>query len=103
MICGYQLTEVRDMQVLRIIVTGRVQGVGFRYFIYKLATKMGVKGTVRNLDDGSVEIICHTDDYEMFIDAVRKGNGFSRVDDLYVEKIHPASIASRHLRSFTII
>ncbi len=40
----------------RLIVTGRVQGVGFRYFTRDAARLDGVRGTVRNLDDGGVEV-----------------------------------------------
>jgi acylphosphatase len=38
------------------LVKGLVQGVGFRYFALKMANKCGIKGYVKNLDDGSVEI-----------------------------------------------
>ncbi len=37
-------------------VRGRVQGVGFRYFVQKEAVRIGVKGYTRNLDDGRVEV-----------------------------------------------
>ena len=37
-------------------VRGRVQGVGFRFFAVRVAEQIGVKGYVRNLDDGSVEV-----------------------------------------------
>jgi acylphosphatase len=40
----------------RFLVCGRVQGVGFRYFVEKNAARIGVTGWVRNLDDGRVEV-----------------------------------------------
>ena len=40
----------------RYLVRGRVQGVGFRHFVGKLANSLGVRGYVRNLDNGSVEV-----------------------------------------------
>ena len=41
----------------RIIVSGRVQGVGFRYATQREATRFGLRGWVRNTDDGKVEIV----------------------------------------------
>lgn len=43
-------------QAKRYIVRGRVQGVGFRYFVEYTASGLGVKGWVRNVDDGTVEV-----------------------------------------------
>ena len=40
----------------RWFVTGRVQGVGFRYFVQAKATALGLAGWARNLDDGRVEV-----------------------------------------------
>ena len=40
----------------RWFVTGRVQGVGFRYFIQRKATALGLTGWARNMDDGRVEV-----------------------------------------------
>lgn len=91
------------MEALKIIVTGRVQGVGFRYFICRLAIKMDVKGTVRNLDDGSVEIICMTDHLKQFVEEIRRGNGFSRVENCLIEPIESTTLATEHFNKFTII
>ena len=43
----------------RYVVTGLVQGVGFRWTVRDVARSLGVTGTVRNLPDGSVEITAH--------------------------------------------
>jgi len=40
----------------RWLVSGRVQGVGFRYFVQAKASELGVSGWARNLDDGRVEV-----------------------------------------------
>jgi acylphosphatase len=40
----------------RIVVSGRVQGVGFRWFVRQAARELGLAGRVRNLPDGTVEV-----------------------------------------------
>lgn len=45
------------MKKLHAIVYGRVQGVGFRYFVQRHAVKLGLKGWVRNNEDGTVETL----------------------------------------------
>ena len=45
------------METRRYLVSGRVQGVGFRLFAQREANKLGVTGFVRNLADGSVEVV----------------------------------------------
>lgn len=42
-------------------ITGRVQGVGFRYFAWDAAKREGLLGTVRNMPDGSVEVVAEGD------------------------------------------
>jgi acylphosphatase len=43
----------------RFIVTGRVQGVGFRFFVQQAAEREGVGGWVGNTEDGAVEAVAH--------------------------------------------
>jgi acylphosphatase len=47
------LTETRA----KLKISGRVQGVGFRYFVYRNAEKLGVKGYVKNTPEGDVEAV----------------------------------------------
>ncbi len=47
---------------VKIRVSGRVQGVGFRFFTYQQAVKLGLVGYVRNLDNGDVELVAKGDD-----------------------------------------
>jgi len=42
---------------LRFLVHGHVQGVGFRWWVWRQATRLGLRGLARNLRDGSVEVI----------------------------------------------
>ncbi|WP_434219110.1 acylphosphatase [Bacillus pumilus] len=55
------------------IVTGRVQGVGFRYFVQGEAVKRGMKGWVRNTDEGHVELKVEGEQQEVvdFLKTVR--------------------------------
>ena len=45
------------MAAKRFVVKGRVQGVGYRYFVVREANALGVSGFVRNLPDGQVEVV----------------------------------------------
>ena len=65
------------MKKVHLIVSGRVQGVGFRYATYFLALEIGdIYGRVWNNDDGTVEILAQSDDsakMAKFIQEIRKG------------------------------
>jgi acylphosphatase len=71
----------------RAVVSGRVQGVGFRFFAERAAKKAGVVGWVRNLPDGRVETVVEGSDdaIERYLGELRKGPLGSRVTDVAVE------------------
>ncbi len=50
------------MTATRFLVHGRVQGVGFRWWVWRQATRLSLRGLVRNLRDGSVEVIAEGSD-----------------------------------------
>lgn len=72
-----------------MIVDGRVQGVGFRYFTQLEASKLKLTGWVKNLIDQRVEIEVQGSEENIckFISSIKKGNNFSRVDDIDINKI----------------
>ncbi len=63
-------------------VTGRVQGVGFRWWTRSLAQRVGVVGTVRNAPDGSVEVQARGSDDQLaeLERRLRQGPPHARVD-----------------------
>lgn len=73
----------------RFVVYGRVQGVGFRYFTWNEAEKIGIKGTVRNCTDGSVEIIAEGNDDQLqhFYDWLKVGPRTATVERVLVDNI----------------
>ncbi|SER11531.1 acylphosphatase [Gracilibacillus ureilyticus] len=77
------------MREFHLIVEGKVQGVGFRYFTQSTAMENNITGWVKNLEDGSVEIVAQGEenDIHTFIDKVRKGPSmFAKVSNIGIEK-----------------
>jgi acylphosphatase len=73
--------------LLYAVVQGRVQGVGFRYWVLSQAQKLGITGWVRNLRDGRVELEAEGTDDQLFEleQLLWKGPSLSRVDDVHVK------------------
>ncbi len=63
------------MKRFHILVSGRVQGVFYRDFVRREAEKLGIKGYVKNLSDGNVEMVAEGEDkiIEKFLAICRKG------------------------------
>lgn len=68
--------------VLHFLVRGRVQGVGFRWFVHREASELELKGWVRNTEDGEVEVVVAGDEQALneLRDSLRRGPRGSRVD-----------------------
>lgn len=66
------------------LLHGRVQGVGFRWWTRKTADRLGVVGTVKNLPDGSVEVMARAEEDALarFADKLRQGPSVARVEDV---------------------
>ncbi len=81
---------------VHVVVTGLVQGVGFRYFVQARALKHGVGGWVRNSDDGSVEVLAEgeADAIDAFVDALRVGPRAAHVTDLRIERTLISSVST---------
>jgi acylphosphatase len=75
----------------RFVVSGRVQGVGFRYFALDAARRDGLAGYVTNRDDGSVEAVAEgeAEAVERFERALRRGPSRSRVEHVMVDDMMP--------------
>ncbi|MFH2055513.1 MAG: acylphosphatase [bacterium] len=71
----------------RVLISGLVQGVGFRYFVTSTAEQFPITGYVRNLDTGSVEIVAEGDKEEVygFLRLLRKGPAHAEIISFQTE------------------
>jgi len=71
----------------RIVVSGTVQGVGFRYAARHWAVTLRLSGWVRNLPDGRVEAVVEGEEQALtdFIGRLKQGPSMARVDDLDID------------------
>ena len=78
----------------RYVISGRVQGVGFRYFTQAAAVREGLAGWVRNTPDGRVEVAAEgePDAMERFERSLRLGPGGARVTHVEVEEVEPTGV-----------
>jgi len=82
------------MRRVKILVSGRVQGVYFRMFTQNKAKHLGIKGCARNLPDGRVEIIAEADtgSIEKLIKWCHKGPATARVDQVEITELEPDQV-----------
>jgi acylphosphatase len=70
--------------VLHFLIQGRVQGVGFRWYVHREASELDLRGWVRNTEDGDVEVVAHGGEADLaeLRASLRRGPRGSRVDRL---------------------
>jgi acylphosphatase len=84
----------------RYSVRGSVQGVGYRYFVLRQASVLGVCGYARNLADGSVEVVAEGTENALraLEDRLREGPSFAEVNGLEREPIPPRGDSGFEIR-----
>ena len=80
--------EVNRKMQLYVLITGKVQGVGFRNFTQRNARQLGVNGYAKNLPNGKVEVVAEGDKAQLdaLIALLKRGPRFARVDSLDVDE-----------------
>lgn len=86
---------------LHTFVSGRVQGVGYRAFTKNIANKLGLRGFVRNLPDGRVEVYAEGEEelLKEFLSKLWEGPFFAKVTDIDYKFTEPRG----EYESFTIL
>jgi acylphosphatase len=84
------------MKAVRLIISGRVQGVYFRAFTKKQAIKNSVFGFVSNKDNGAVEVVAQAEpkDLDSFIEWCHKGSLMAKVDKVEISEYSKTEIFS---------
>ncbi|MBU1197538.1 acylphosphatase [Candidatus Micrarchaeota archaeon] len=78
-------------KAVHVIVSGSVQGVGYRYSVLRIAARFPVAGFVRNLSDGRVEIQAEGEENALkhLVDAIKIQDGYVHVQDASVTYSEP--------------
>ena len=79
------------MKARRVLIHGRVQGVGYRDWMLRQAERLGVHGWVRNRTDGAVEALVAGEEaaVQALLSACRRGPPLARVDDITEDFAEP--------------
>jgi acylphosphatase len=84
----------------RYVASGRVQGVGYRYFVLRQADALGVSGFARNRADGAVEVVAEGTEGALtdFEARLREGPSFAEVENVEREAIAERGSSGFHIR-----
>ena len=80
-----------DLKALHAFIYGRVQGVGYRAFTKKTARELNLRGFVKNLSDGSVEVYAEGEENKLkrFLEYLYEGPYFAKVEKIEYEFLEP--------------
>ncbi len=80
-----------SLKRVELLISGAVQGVGFRYHTYQKARQLQVVGWVRNLPDGRVQVLAEgeSDIIDQLISELKSGPSFSQVQNIEIEWSEP--------------
>ena len=83
------------MQTIKLLISGKVQGVWYRKSSSIKAEELNLKGTVRNLEDGRVEIVAsgEKEDLERLVNWCKKGPELAIVDNIKLEILDDQSFS----------
>jgi len=92
------MAEIR----VHLVISGRVQGVFFRYATQEEATRLGVTGSVRNLKNGSVEVIAEGEEapVEQLVRWCHKGPPSAQVREVEIENEPPTGEFTRFMITY---
>ncbi|MEW5693263.1 MAG: acylphosphatase [Candidatus Hydrogenedentota bacterium] len=84
----------------QFIVKGRVQGVGFRYFVYRYCVNLGLRGYVKNLRDGNVEVVARGEEeiLNTLYGILKEGPHLAIVKDIHVNELNGVSFTDFDIR-----
>lgn len=85
-----------DAMVLHFLIRGRVQGVGFRWFVQREASELELRGWVRNTEDGDVEVLAagSPEDLSELRTSLRRGPRGARVDNVIEHHLEGSEAAN---------
>jgi acylphosphatase len=88
--------------VLHFLIQGRVQGVGFRWFVHREASELELRGWVRNTEEGDVEVVAAGEaaDLDELRSSLKRGPRGCRVDRIVEHALSDSE--GEHLSSFRI-
>ncbi|MEM4500444.1 MAG: acylphosphatase [Candidatus Woesearchaeota archaeon] len=77
-------------EIVKVIVYGKVQKIGYRYFVQKYAKMLGLKGYVRNLPNNKVEalLVGEREDVEKMIEIMKNSHPLAKVEKIETEKLN---------------